>query len=166
MTFSCVALVRLNATQMTIFDSKQHALVAISRHTRSFVYCHPGRSDAVTTLIRSVVAKRDLTNIRLANQLAQRVVLADAAKDEVVPNVVVAYKPLQYAQVFQPIERHESLRTEQLESIAQNILTVEQALSLPATVNDQMVPISVFDSYLVPDKRQQYGFTSIRRNSN
>ncbi len=39
MTFESVILVRLSAKQMTIYDSVQHILVALTRHTKNFLYC-------------------------------------------------------------------------------------------------------------------------------
>jgi hypothetical protein len=50
-TYEHVILVRLTASRSEIFDSQPHCVVAVSRHTQSFVYCSTGPNDLVRTII-------------------------------------------------------------------------------------------------------------------
>lgn len=54
LTFKNVILVRFNKRRMPIYDSIEHAIVAISRHTQFFCYVNSGQTDMVTSLMRHV----------------------------------------------------------------------------------------------------------------
>jgi hypothetical protein len=67
MTFESVILVRLSAKQMTIYDSVHHILVALTRHTKNFLYC-PTRliKDAKVDKINPVVINTEEGDKNLA----------------------------------------------------------------------------------------------------
>lgn len=53
-TFNKVALIRLNAKSLEIYDSINHILVGLTRHTHYFIYHSVGGHDTVVNYIRSV----------------------------------------------------------------------------------------------------------------
>jgi len=67
MTFEHVRLVRLNAKQMSLYDSESHILVALTRHTKSFIYYTTRYDDKVTKLIQSSEVSPDADNMVKAN---------------------------------------------------------------------------------------------------
>lgn len=54
-TFDHVVLVRLNNKKMEIYNSTEHAIVAISRHTQTFKYLSNAGEDIVSNLISNVI---------------------------------------------------------------------------------------------------------------
>jgi hypothetical protein len=69
MTFESVILVRLSAKQMTIYDSVQHILVALTRHTKNFLYCTTRLiKDAIVDKINAVIINTKIGDENMARK--------------------------------------------------------------------------------------------------
>jgi hypothetical protein len=69
MTFENVVLVRLSAKQMTIYDSVQHILVALTRHTKKFIYCTTRLiKDTIVDQINAVVINTKIGDENMARK--------------------------------------------------------------------------------------------------
>jgi hypothetical protein len=69
MTFESVILVRLSAKQMTINDSVQHILVALTRHTKNFLYCTTRLiKDAIVDKINAVIINTKIGDENMARK--------------------------------------------------------------------------------------------------
>ncbi|VDL78467.1 unnamed protein product [Nippostrongylus brasiliensis] len=114
---------------MTIFDSSPHALVAISRHSAELTYYHPGREDAVTRLIMSIDREIHTTNLQAAASLAKKKTFVFKASKPPEEPLKIAFRPLKYVVVYDPIIRDKEIRTPDIVEFAQKVLPVQATLT-------------------------------------
>jgi hypothetical protein len=104
MTFKRVILVRLYAKQMTIYDSMQHILVALSRHTEWFEYATVRFMDTIHNLIATIPKDENVTNLVKAEQraLVFSASMGSVAKTHKEINVVNPERPKTYYVKYEP----------------------------------------------------------------
>lgn len=66
-----IALIRTSAIKEDIYDSKPHCIVAISRHTKSFIYITPSRSDTLSRWIQNAhtLTSEELSDFQIKNPI-------------------------------------------------------------------------------------------------
>lgn len=154
MTFKSVRIIRLFPQQMTIYDSEQHILVALTRHTELCEYLTVRSGDAICKLIYGV-DDRPVDNINEANAKAAKVLkfVNIDRRGEGALQPVEIYESA-YTLGFEKQYKHQSCNSEAGEKLAKKL---DVKLKLTGGYNhpiDSITPVGVgydFSNFEIKD---------------